>query len=442
MMKRSIKFLLLAMLISVLIPTAAMADTNNTISALLKLKEGSDLDESQYDGTRPQLFLHANNDIPAGASFRLTLSPNAKWSRSYAGTDYTVELIGEYTAHVSLVNGLADGSKLGIPLRFYIDDGAEVTMEITHGESSGITHGKYVVLNAGRLTESAKLIISAKPEEKDNDIIVNLNAKATKGVLKTGEIVLVVPSGFTLGNTKDISLSGTGSLSGFSLKNTNLSNDKKTLTININDNFQSSAGELDIKGIVLTPEKDTGEQNIVLAFTGLGFRNVDIPIGKYTPNEKPVENETVPEEEISKDNEEEIVPQKTKITMKIGSNELDINGVITTMDTAPRIDQNTQRTIIPLSFSAEGLGIPKDSIKWIPEKKQVIINYNDREIILTKGSNVILTKNKFNATEETIIDQEILIIDNRMYIPYRAVAELLDVNVSWDANTKTITLEK
>lgn len=82
------------------------------------------------------------------------------------------------------------------------------------------------------------------------------------------------------------------------------------------------------------------------------------------------------------------------------------------------------RTILPLRFISNSLGW---NVEWDDESKTAKISKDGKEILFTLNSNIIKTGNT-----DKVIDVPAQIIRNRMFVPFRALAEELGYKVLWD----------
>ena len=119
-----------------------------------------------------------------------------------------------------------------------------------------------------------------------------------------------------------------------------------------------------------------------------------------------------------------------KVQLTIDSKTVLKNGVASQMDVAPTIVN--ERTMVPVRFIAEALG---GTVDWQEEVQTAYITYNGNLVEVPIQSDTI----HVNGESKTI-DTPSQIIDNRTMIPLRAVAEGLGLDVSFDNNTRTITI--
>lgn len=88
------------------------------------------------------------------------------------------------------------------------------------------------------------------------------------------------------------------------------------------------------------------------------------------------------------------------------------------------------RTMVPLRAIFEALDA---SVDWIQSTQTVISRKNDVEVRLTVGESVMYVNGKSCA-----LDAPAYIVDGRVLVPVRAVAEAYQANVSWDGDTRTV----
>ncbi|PQQ66532.1 stalk domain-containing protein [Acetivibrio saccincola] len=111
---------------------------------------------------------------------------------------------------------------------------------------------------------------------------------------------------------------------------------------------------------------------------------------------------------------------------------VEINGNYIKMDVQPYIANG--RTYVPLRFVAEALGA---DVQWNQEEKKASVSCDDNNIEMFAGSNVILVNG-----EEQHIDTNIEIVDGRIMIPIRFIAENLGCSVEWDDLVFSVIIEK
>ena len=143
---------------------------------------------------------------------------------------------------------------------------------------------------------------------------------------------------------------------------------------------------------------------------------------RTTPSPKP---EVTAAPEVTTQPQETAVPEKKSITVSTedGRVKISVNGVpVVYSENEPFIDDNN-RTQLPIRAVMETLGA---EVEWNEADKSVKITYGGDEIILKIGSNVLLINGK-----ERIMVTSAVIIKDSTYIPLRAVAEALRMEVVW-----------
>ena len=91
-------------------------------------------------------------------------------------------------------------------------------------------------------------------------------------------------------------------------------------------------------------------------------------------------------------------------------------------------------TLTPARFVAERFGA---KVEWIASERKVVITKDETVIELIIDSKTAKVNGK-----ETELAQPACIIDGYTYTPARFVAENLGCNVGWDAQTKTVFIDK
>jgi len=130
---------------------------------------------------------------------------------------------------------------------------------------------------------------------------------------------------------------------------------------------------------------------------------------------------------------ENLAPAPVKAVMRIGDPIMFIDGEEFKMDIAPYIKDD--RTMLPVRFAANTVGVPDNNILWDGINKQVTITKGDRVIQFTIGSNVMLINGA-----ATVMDVAPEIIAGRTMLPVRYVGLALDADIKWDGTTQTVTI--
>lgn len=99
-----------------------------------------------------------------------------------------------------------------------------------------------------------------------------------------------------------------------------------------------------------------------------------------------------------------------------------LDGEEIAFDTPPMIKNG--RTMVPIRGVFEAMGA---FVTWNDEERQVVISLDNKIIVLTAESTVMTA-----GDQEITLDVPVVIVNDRTFIPLRAVSESLGCEVSWD----------
>ena len=122
-------------------------------------------------------------------------------------------------------------------------------------------------------------------------------------------------------------------------------------------------------------------------------------------------------------------PSSLYVLLKVGSKEMQVNGMPVALDAAPFIKDG--RTLLPIRALIETLG---GTVQWNAQTKTATVALGSRTMVLTVGS----TKALVNGSPVTL-DVAPMIVKGRTFLPLRAVAENLGLDLAWDAASQTIS---
>ncbi len=122
---------------------------------------------------------------------------------------------------------------------------------------------------------------------------------------------------------------------------------------------------------------------------------------------------------------------KLKINQKIYA----INGQEKLMDTVPIIIQD--RVFLPLRSIAEGLGA---EVEWNPLQNKAIVKTSDKIIQLTLDSNKAIINGQETLISAENPDIRPIVVDERILLPLRFIAEGLHQNIEWNPTEQVITI--
>jgi hypothetical protein len=124
------------------------------------------------------------------------------------------------------------------------------------------------------------------------------------------------------------------------------------------------------------------------------------------------------------------VPSSIYVVLTIGSADMEVNGMTRKMDAAPFIKDG--RTLLPIRALIEALG---GSIQWNASTKTATVTLGGRTVALTIGSKTALIDGKPVA-----LDVAPMIVKGRTFLPLRAVAENLGLDLAWEPVSRTVSL--
>ena len=122
-------------------------------------------------------------------------------------------------------------------------------------------------------------------------------------------------------------------------------------------------------------------------------------------------------------------PSSLDVVLTIGSAEMQVNGISQKMDAAPLIKDG--RTLLPIRALIEALG---GSVQWNASTKTATVMLGSRTVVLTIGSKKALVNGSPVA-----LDVAPMIVGGRTFLPLRAVAENLGLDLAWEPVSRTIS---
>ncbi|MDA8334865.1 MAG: copper amine oxidase N-terminal domain-containing protein [Peptococcaceae bacterium] len=119
----------------------------------------------------------------------------------------------------------------------------------------------------------------------------------------------------------------------------------------------------------------------------------------------------------------------------IGSTTYTVNGQSQGMDVAPYIDSNG-RTMVPVRYLAESIGVPESNIGWNPLLRMVTLSMNGTTVRMVIGVPVITV----GLDPQTMDTSPQIIPPGRTMLPARFVAQAFGYTVTWNASAQTVTI--
>lgn len=120
-----------------------------------------------------------------------------------------------------------------------------------------------------------------------------------------------------------------------------------------------------------------------------------------------------------------------RITFRMGEEAYAIDGKYYHLDVPPYMQNN--RTMVPVKYVAEALGIPNEKVKWNSETQKITI-YGKKIIELEVDSTIMKVDG-----EKVYMSAPAALVGGRTMVPIGEIARALDVKVEWNSKTQTAT---
>lgn len=124
-----------------------------------------------------------------------------------------------------------------------------------------------------------------------------------------------------------------------------------------------------------------------------------------------------------------------KVVFVVGADRVNIDGVYSHIDEPPYLSNG--RTMLPLRAIADTLKTFKNNVdvSWNSADKEVIIVIDDNKIVFEVGSDYYT----FNGESRKMTGMA-EIKNNRAFVSVRDVADVMGIDVDWNALSKEVTL--
>jgi len=188
-----------------------------------------------------------------------------------------------------------------------------------------------------------------------------------------------------------------------------------------------------------------------------GYRIKDVKVDGESVGA--VEEYTFEDVNASHTIEAEFEKKETVIVLRPGETYYWVNGQMLEIDVAPFIDPRYNRTVVPLRFVAEAMGL---SVEWNGENREISITGYVRgeytELIIPM-KNLKKVKVKLSGKEEYLYESDgtvyiggeekslekmglgkPVIYHSRTMVPIRFIAEIFGAKVDWDGETRSIII--
>ncbi|OEH85478.1 hypothetical protein BHU72_05170 [Desulfuribacillus stibiiarsenatis] len=380
-----------------------------------------------------------------GRTIYLTLPEGAKWNNAFSAAMYSgsntlavttptsPDAISNEGRTLKVVLSAASTGNAGkleiqdLTVDTAVDFKGEIAVELSG--NSGLT-GKLVVADVTAPITATATKADVKiglQNQKAGNIVIKETAK--ERLIKDGKLeITFANTAATFQNTPTVKVTE-GDI------DVEISKSSTMLTITVKRD-SSVASTIEISNILMTVDRSVAEGDLTLNIRGNATNNAISAVDARFPDNKTVAkvvnaSVTTPAPDSTPVTPVPVTPVSAFV---VDSKNYTVNGVTKTMDVAPFIQNG--RTMLPVRFVAEALGVSEDNIIWNASTKQVTIMKGDRIAQLTIGSDTLLV-NGVTVKMDTVASTK----DGRTVLPVRFVAQALGANIDWDAATRTVSVK-
>ena len=111
-----------------------------------------------------------------------------------------------------------------------------------------------------------------------------------------------------------------------------------------------------------------------------------------------------------------------------------VDGKVIASEPKPIIEND--RTLVPIRFALEELGA---EFEWSPKERTVTITKDDVNVHLRIDSQLVSYDK--DGKNHIITDVAPKIIDDRTFVPIRLISNIFGLNIDWDNNSRTVTID-
>lgn len=398
-----------------------------------------------------------------GRTITLTLPPNARWWKIddqrvdnqlkpgdsvdedsgiklvFKGLEGTDDRTAKFTVELASGNtgkGSTDKAELTIEnITVDLQAGYTGDLVVEVGGSAGVS---------GRITVAKVVNPVTVTAEKTNVQLGKANQVAGKititeqgaGAIDTDdgkrELVLGLPSGVKFSSKPEVKVTK----GDIEIDQVSLVNDDRDLKIKFKDD-SNEASTIEISGIYYDIDRTVGEGDIQVKVGGPALVITDTE-GYDKDKDGVVDKAFFPGDDyvVKVVNATVVTPAPSEArqtaVFTINSTTYTVNGVQSTMDVAPYIKDS--RTYLPIRYVAYALGISPENVIWDGVKATFI--GQGRVVQVTPGS-AILSINGAPVTMDVVAE----VVNGRVMVPFRWVAQAFGAQVDWDEATQTVTMK-
>ncbi|GFN21827.1 copper amine oxidase N-terminal domain-containing protein [Thermanaeromonas sp. C210] len=402
-----------------------------------------------------------------GRTITLTLPENARWfkiddqelakdgSGKWTSTSKDFEVDSDNGVKLKFVGlqGTDDRTaKFKIERSSTEEDPAELTIEdisvalkagvtgdlkVEVGGSAGLTGEITIakVVNPVTVTAEKTNVQIGKADQAAGKIVI---AEYAAGAIDTDDgnrsITLTLPEGVKFSSKPTVEVTkGDIEIETVDVKDADDGRDDAVLEIEFKDN-SDEASTIEISDIYYDIDRTFGEGDIKVKIGGkaLVYSSIDGYDSKE-PSDDPFFED--PDYLVKVANATCVTPAPSEVkqtaVFTINSTTYTVNGVQATMDVAPYIKDG--RTYLPVRYVAYALGISPENVIWDGVKATFIGQV--RVVQVTPGSTILA----INGAPVTM-DVAAEVVNGRVMVPFRWVAQAFGAQVDWDEANQTVTM--
>ncbi|OIQ09999.1 hypothetical protein MOOR_00690 [Moorella thermoacetica] len=378
------------------------------------------------------LTANRNIEIKLPAGVKVANKSNAVSKSLKKGSDIfgAISYKDESTIRIPVTGTSTSKAKLEIKfdhMNIAADKTGDIEVEVTGsaGVEGKVVIGKALAPLSFEVPQAASLKLGVKDQAVGNIVLT----EAKDGALKDDkDLILSAPDGVTFASTPKVEvLEGNLKIKDEDVK---LQKDDKELVIPI-DSESSRVSKIKVSGIALNVDRTVPVGPVSLTVKGdavaetykdyMPAGEADYGFSTETAGKILVGNVVTP------------APTETtrNASFVIGTTTYTVNGVEATMDVAAYTKDG--RTYLPVRFVANALGITPENILW--DGRTATFIGNGRVVQAAPGSAVL----SINGAPITM-DVPTELVNGRVMVPFRWVAQAFGAQVNYDEATQTVTM--
>ena len=412
------------------------------------------VNETMSGDDAPVIAIGWSRDHTEDMSFYVELD-GAEWTYNDRGVlqegvtydklnDTTLELIVDVGTEEGEIKFNA-GKNIYLPINCKVTDAGEIRV-IVDGNETTVSNANILIAKAidGSLTvHGNKTAINQSGKLKK----ITITDSSTQSYKANQKFTLTLDTGFKF--TGDITLTGTGKFDGLVKFNVDSGNSSKAY-ITITGQTPETKGEIIMEGIGVT-RNSSGKFSTVLLNTTFTASmvplNSKLSVASYDPEAESKETTTESTTETTtKATTTETTTEVTTssvIMIQIGAASYTIDNRLYPLEVPAYISEGY--SMLPLRALANAMGITDDNIQYNAQTKTATLtSASGTSVSITAGQSSISIFSG-GLTVDMPISGTAEITNGRLFLPLRAMANALgvpDSNISYDAVTKTVTIQK